>query len=479
MHVVFFLLLCGILTCYSVLVIDLKRKSAAQGVVSETRIPAWIFTAWFVGAVFWGGRFLTIRVPGLFDITIERLLFLLVLGSVVHRMIRREKRSGQEDFLTEVAMGFLLILCLISMAIHGFRAPNPGMPDPWFLFLSGYLFPAIVYVFFRGQNLNLDLLEHIFWCFFGVGCYVAFLAYLEFFGLREYVYPRYINDPKIWLHLDRARGPFLNAGINGLIIVQAFLCGVYLYASKKPLRWILGPLVLAMIPTIYFCQTRSVYLAFLVCAVALATLLKVDLPKWKILALPTALVVFLAIGISPRLLSPDRRAGGVYQVEEVKIRLILIERSFEMILERPFLGHGFGQFLRVASERFRGRYPIPGTAEEQVQHHHLLGLWAELGIMGVTVYALIMLRGLTRGVVVISKKTLDERTRNLALVCVLGLVAYLLNNNFLEPGYFLPYNAAAFTFLASAENLYVYALSLHSPHIPTVWGTKCTAPSTA
>jgi len=453
-----FLLSCGIMFCYSLLVLDLKRKGQPAATVFLAETPTWIFTAWFIAAVFWGGRFLTIRVPGLFDITIERLLFLPILVSLAYRMIRRDEKGLPEDLMTHAAMGFLLILCLLSMTVHGFRPQHPGVPDPWFLFLSGYLFPTIVYMFLRTQKVNLIMLERILWTFFGIGCYLAILAYFEFFGLREYVYPRYINDPKIWLHLDRARGPFLNAGINGLFLVQAFLCGVYFYATHKTRRWILGPVLLGMIPTVYFSQTRSVYLAFLLCAVGLAAFLKVDVPKWKILALPTALVMFLAIAISPRLVSPDRRAGGVYQVEEVKIRVVLIARSIEMIMERPFLGHGFGQFLRAGSERFRGRYPIPGTAEEQVQHHHLLGLWAELGVIGLTTYIFIMFRGLIRGTLVIFKKTWDERIRNLGLVCVLGLSAYLLNNNFLEPAYFLPYNAAAFTFLAWAENLYTYSV---------------------
>ncbi len=443
----------GAAFCYALILLDLRRPAAVKSRGALGKPEKWLFGLWFVAAVFWGGRFATFRAPGFFDITIERVLF-VPIGLAVLFDFAKGRWKGQGDFLVEFMLGVVLFLSFASMLRFGFTARHPSLPNPWFLFLSGYFFPSIIYLYVKSRYLTAKDSEWIFLVLFFIGFYLSVIAYFEFFNLRQYVYPRYINDPKVWLHLDRARGPYLNAAINGMMIIFGFLSGVYLYSARKISRKILAPALLIMVPSIYFTQTRSVYLSFLVCLAGLGFFLKTETPKWKVLGLPVA---FLALGFifwSPRLLSPERRAGGIMQVEEVGIRLVLIDRSLAMISEQPILGHGFGQFVRAAAERYKGRFPIPGTAEEQMQHNHLLGLWAELGIVGLAAYLVVIVRTIIRGATLVFYRPGDKLMKNMYLIFSLGLLVYIVNNNFLEPGYFLSYNAVFFTFMALTDNAF-------------------------
>ena len=56
-----------------------------------------------------------------------------------------------------------------------------------------------------------------------VGAYLAVTAIFEIVGMTALVFPKYINDPLLGTHWGRARGPFLEAGANGLAL---FECGV-------------------------------------------------------------------------------------------------------------------------------------------------------------------------------------------------------------------------------------------------------------
>src|SRR3712207_9200411 len=48
------------------------------------------------------------------------------------------------------------------------------------------------------------------------GAYLGLIALFETVHLNSLVWPRYILDPNVGIHLGRARGPFAEAGANGM-----------------------------------------------------------------------------------------------------------------------------------------------------------------------------------------------------------------------------------------------------------------------
>lgn len=422
----------------------------------QLRLSTVLFAGWLVASALLGPFFYIFRPIGFFDLTIERILFLLViivlgLGLFSDRVDLRKNKA------IELAMFLFVIICIVSMLQHGFVSPFPErFPSPWYVFINGYLFPFLVFVYakyFLAAEKDQRAIFHVLFFF---GFYLTIIAYFEFFGLRQFVYPRYINDPDVWLHLDRARGPFLNSAINGIAITIGFVCGLHLMQQKSPVSKIfyMGALML-FLPAIFFTQTRSVYLGFIIAFGGLLMLYRTDFPKWKVFALPVALVLVLVLTQGQRLFSPERKAGGVLQVREISIRFQLIQRSLGMIRENPLFGVGLAQFLPYSFSEFRGQGAVAESSGDTTQHNHLLGLLVEIGLVGIFAYLLIYILIFRRFFLLVRK--IPEKGFigvNFLLVGAIVWAIYINNNMFLEPSFFLFLNAIPFLFGGMVDGLY-------------------------
>lgn len=423
---------------------------------------------WLVSTIFFGPRFGAIRVPGFFDITIERAVFIIVMTVIAYELFGR-KRQIIKNLILETIMSWFLLICLVSMVFHGFLPRSPEYVSPWFIFINGYLFPFFVFLYSKYVITSLREVKVVFLFIFLSGLYLVLIAPLEFYGLRDFVYPQYINDKTIWLHLDRARGPFQNAAVNGLVIIYAFLCGMFLLSLKKGFwRVIQFICVPVFVSGIFFTQTRSVYLSFLLVSVCLILFYRMNVSKWRVFFLPICIFLLIAILSIPRLATEDRRKGGVLQLEEVFIRFGLIERSMAMIAEHPISGLGFGQFIPSSVERYKGVIPVPSGSFTQTQHNHLLGLAAELGILGVSIFCLIIgvfLFRASRALVTFYNQP-DMTFSNLVLVLLLGNIAYIVNNMFIEPSYFITINALFYMFVGFTDRIYLETVTKYFQRQP-------------
>ena len=420
------------------------------------RILTLLFAIWLVAAAFWGPEFFIVRIPGLFDITIERILFAIILLVMISGLIRGEVNL-RRNITIEFFMFLFSITCIISMMRFGFISPLPELfPNPWFVFITGYLFPFVAFVF--AKNYLTDERDQliIFHILFFLGSYLAIIAFFEFFNLRQFVFPRYINDPKFWLHLERARGPFLNGALNGVAMTIGFVCGVHLLPRKQGFTKLFYLVLLSLFfPAIFFTQTRSSYLGFLIALILLLVFYRTTFPKWSVFSLPLAMVMIFIIFVSPRLLSTERRAGGIFQLEEVEIRLQLIKRSIEIFTDRPLTGVGLGQFLPISAKEYRGRGTVAEKAEEQTQHFHLLGMLVEIGLLGLVTYLLIITQIFRRLYQMI--RVIPETGflgPNFLLIIFAVWCVYLNNNLFVEPSYFVYINSVPFMLGGMADGLY-------------------------
>ncbi len=417
----------------------------ASLVPSSNRI-AYVFTFWVIATVLWGGYFGALKIPGGFDLTIERFAFIILTVTALFQIFHHRINSSQTKSIDIILILFLCI-CLLSMSIYGFQPAFRAFAKPWFMFIAGYLFPTIGF-FFAKYLLDPERDYPLFLRgMFYLGTYISIIAFFENYKLTNLVFPQYIIDPNVLLHLERARGPFLNSGINGLLLAICFLAGIALIPiSKGNLRrlhmFFLALHVLAM----YFTRTRSVYLLFLVILGGLAFAYRTSFPKWKLLAIPLIMCVFIIAMNAQRLTSEDRLAGGLYQVKEVEIRFQLMNKSLFIFLNNPFFGTGLAQFR--ASSLF-------ATSETELQHNHLMGVAAELGSIGLLVYLLFLCAILYR-FIKLAHAVPENVFINANFVLLLGLavLANLVNNTFQEPTLHLFANLNMFIFAGMIDRLY-------------------------
>ncbi len=417
-------------------------------------LPVAALCIWLAATVVWGRPFFEIALPGIFDITVDRLLLGCLIVLLIAGMYSGRGGLTRLSALELTLLAFVL-LCLVSMTIHGFRPVLPGFPSPWNTFINGYLFPVIAFVYARSFIRRPGDLYLVFTTVFLLGAYLCVTAFFEFFGLRAFVVPRYITDPDVLIHIDRARGPFLNAAFNGAAITFGFICGLHLLPEKKGLSRALHLALLSITPpAVFFTQTRSAYLGFVIALILFLAFYRTRIPKWKVCALPVALCIAFLLANAPRLVSEDRRSGGLAQLSEIEIRMELFSRSLSIAAMSPLFGVGMGQFIPVSAASFPAE-AASLEVQEELQHFHVLGLLAELGIAGALLYLLLVVFVFKR--LHHLRRHLPETgfiSGNLVLAIAALWIVYLTTNLFLEPSYCLFLNAVPFVCAGAADGMY-------------------------
>ncbi|OGR12213.1 MAG: hypothetical protein A2097_11145 [Desulfobacula sp. GWF2_41_7] len=427
---------------------------------SRLSLPAIILALWIIVSAAFGPYFFVLRFPGLFDISMDRLLLVVIISFLVTGLFRGKvyfQNSG-----IEMVMGLFALVCIISMIRTGFLPFSPEFPSPWFAFISGYLFPFIVFVFAKHYIVTEKDMMVILHTLFYFGIYLSITAFFEYTDLRQFVFPKYINDPLVsTLHLNRARGPFLNAAVNGVAILVGFISGVHLLEKKHGFtKFFYQTSLLLFFPAVFFTLTRSVYLGLIIALVILLVFYKASFSKWKLLSLPIVMVLILGIANSPRLISTERREGGVAQLGEVNIRFALLQQSAILFSEKPLTGIGLAQFVPSTVLSFRGPKPyILDYGEGTFQHNHLMGIATELGIPGLLLYLTLIILILRRLRQLAGKLAETGIIGNNVRIAILAVWCVYLNNNlFIDPSVSLFINAIPFIFAGVADGLYTRSL---------------------
>jgi O-antigen ligase len=171
-------------------------------------------------------------------------------------------------------------------------------------------------------------------------------------------------------------------------------------------------------------------------------------------------VLIVGIANSPRLLSSERRTGGVLQLQEVDIRIALLKKSYFMFLEQPFTGVGLAQFQPSSIRSYKGPiYVIEEEAASQLQHNHLLGIASELGLPGFLAYLSLIILILRRIQQLAGKLPGTGLMGNNLRITIFAIWCVFLEiGMFLEPSNNIFMNAIAFLFAGLADGMYARSL---------------------
>jgi O-antigen ligase len=406
-----------------------------------------VFSFWVVATIILTPYTFALKIPGLPDLSVERLTFILLLSYSAWRVYRRDIVHSK-SVLIEILMLLFCVFCLVSMIRFGFVESYIKFARPSYVFLIGYLIPFVGFLYAKyllGSQADIQAFFKILFLF---GCYLVLVSFLEHYGFKSLVFPGYIVDANVSeLHLDRSRGPFLNSAFNGLAMNIAFICGLFVLPSiKGPSRLVYICMLALFIPAIYYTRTRSVYLHFAMTLSVLFFLYKTRFALWKIFPALLFVVFVFVIANIDKLASADREAGGLGQTAEIYIRLALATKSLNLIVENPFGGIGLAQF-RTAS--------LFSISDVEYQHNHIIGMAVELGIPATLVYICILALIFWRIYVVVGViPDNGEIDKNFMLLIATCLFVNLINNIFVEPSLHMFSNLNFFIFAGIADFLY-------------------------
>jgi O-antigen ligase len=222
----------------------------------------------------------------------------------------------------------------------------------------------------------------------GLGAYLGFTALAEALDLSWAIWPAYIKDATVGLHFGRARGPFAEAVANGLGLYGcAVASGVaaYLWRDHRVRSRLAGAVTLLCLAGTIFTLTRAVWLATVV-ATLLALLANhrtrsVLAPTVGVGLAVLALAILFVPGFSSR---AEERQGDQRPIWD---RYNSNSAGIRAVEDHPLFGVGWqawtqknGEYLRQSED-----YPLTGTTIEI--HNVALSHAAELGLVGLALWA--------------------------------------------------------------------------------------------
>jgi putative inorganic carbon (HCO3(-)) transporter len=318
-----------------------------------------------------------LRHPDVAFYEIDRVALGLLVVGVVGRAVVLRQRLFVMERVTWPLMG-LTVLALAEVI------GQPFEHETWSLLASKLIVPLTLFhlaglVFTEERQFRqFEMFALV------VLAYLSFTAIAFLVGARALIFPRFILDESLGIHIDRARGPLMQAVANGVSLNILGLLALHAY-RRGSARGVKIALLLASVPiAILATMTRAVWLSFGGSVVALIFFSR----NRKMRLAYVGLALMAAAGLVVILRSSE--FGGVLndRLEErgpVDFREAVYAGSWQMFLERPLTGWGFHQ-MPTELPRFVSEY----NQKMIYPHNTYLELLAEHGVAGLLLYFWLM-----------------------------------------------------------------------------------------
>lgn len=318
-----------------------------------------------------------LRHPDVSFYEIDRVVFGLLVLSVVGRAVVLRQRLLSVDTIAWPMLG-LTVLAVAGVAKSAFDN------EAWSLVAAKFIVPFALF-HLSGLVFTEDRFLRQFEIFAVVVlAYLSFTAIAFLVGATSLIFPRFILDGSLGYHVDRARGPLLQAVANGVSLNLLGLLALHSFRRGR-IRGIKAALLIASIPVaILATMTRAVWLSFS----ATMAILMVRSPNRCVRRLCAGLVLAGGLSLLVILTFPELRSALADRLEEkgpVEFRQAVYMGGWQMFLERPLTGWGVNQMptelaRHVSGYRERVLYP----------HNTYLELLVEHGLIGLAFYAWLM-----------------------------------------------------------------------------------------
>lgn len=304
-------------------------------------------------------------------------LFLLLVG-VERRNLPFRLRFRSQHVLMLVLAAYATINSLVAGTLSGgggYALLDRLSITAWVLFSVA----PIVFYDRRTRNVFLGVMV-------ALGLYLGVTAILEGVGLKGIVLPKYINDPSVGIHYDRARGPMTEAAGFGLALFECAVMAVlasriWTRRSARMIAWVVA--ATCMIGTL-FTLTRAVWIG-VGAGILVACLIS---REWRRRLLPpviaASVVLLVILSVSSSISGQvDERSGNQRSVWD---RLNVADAGIRAIEAKPAFGVGWRNFVGGGTEYFRLLPGFPQTGTTIDVHNALISVGAELGLVGLILW---------------------------------------------------------------------------------------------
>jgi putative inorganic carbon (HCO3(-)) transporter len=268
--------------------------------------------------------------------------------------------------------------------------------------------------------------------FVALGAYLGLTAVFETIHLNALVFPRYILDPNVGIHFGRARGPFVEAVMNGFAL---YVCAVaaaiawWRWQGRGRLPLLAAGIVLLDLAGAFMCLERSVWLGAGIATVIAALAIGSTARRYVALV---ALALVVAIGGSMALI-PGFAAKVQHRKNDqssIWDRKNLNRAAGNMVIARPLFGFGWNEFLANDADYFEQSPNYPLTHVYQLHLHSSVMTYAvELGLIGLLLWLGTLVAAV--GGALATRGPPDLRAWRIGLLAV--AVCFMVVTNFVPP----------------------------------------------
>ena len=340
--------------------------------------------ALFLGAL---GAML-LRPPDVPFYEIDRFLFLLLVAGVAVRAIVTRQRL----LVVERATWPMIGLTLLAVAsVIG----QPFDNGTWCLLAAKFIVPFGLFhlagLVFRDEAgvRRFEMFSLV------VLAYLCFTAIAFLVGAKSMIFPRFILDESLGYHVDRARGPLLQAVANGVSLNMLGVLALHAFLRGR-IRGLKAAVLLGSLPVaILATMTRAVWLSF---AVSVAVLI-VRAHNRKLRRICIAVTIVGTLGLLVALSFDVQRRALTERLKEsgpLDFRQAVYAGGWQMFLEKPLTGWGVNQMPAELARHVSGY-----EEKELYPHNTYLEILVEHGVFGLALYVWLMweLLRLGRGLV--------------------------------------------------------------------------------
>jgi O-antigen ligase len=373
---------------------------------------------------------------GPLPLTADRvLLALLIVQYVFWRRwgYADQKPLGNPEFVLLALLGVLVV----SVLMHDWEASNYRAVSWLILF---YLMPATVYWIARQTRLSQREVLIVFGGLAILGVYLAVTSLAEYFQAWWLVFPKYIETTaadKAMGYVGRARGPLLQPIGNGILLAIGLGSALLWWPRlRRPGQLALMAVALLFLAALYCTLTRSVWMGGIL---TLALVVGLALPwnwRWPLLGGGLLVTAILAATHWDDLLTFQRDKGHSAQetADSAELRPVLAAIAGQMFCDRPLLGCGYAQYekehLNYLSDRSTNLSLERGRG--YIQHNVFLSLLAETGLVGLGLFATLLILWARDAWRLWRDAALPLWARQQGLLFLVALGVYVINGMFHE-----------------------------------------------
>ena len=179
------------------------------------------------------------------------------------------------------------------------------------------------------------------------------------------------------------RGAYMQSAILYVVLLPIWLI-IALRPNRMPIKILCWIFFLASLNAFILLKTRGAMMSMLVVLPCIVAFYVRDLKKLLSIVLIVLLALIAFINLHPSTVERVETVRNLDNEQSVSERFLIWRSAIEMIKDHPIMGVGFGKF-----EEYYQREYISDEAKERWQghaHNTYLQLWAETGVIGLTIY---------------------------------------------------------------------------------------------